>query len=123
MSRNLIAAADSIFGTIEAPQGVAEYNQAAGGGIGLLIFMSRIVQFIFVIGGIIVVYNFISAGFVYLTSEGDAKAHEKVKNQVTYSVIGLVMLVLSFGFASLLGALFFGNPTFFLNPTIQGPTP
>lgn len=123
MSRNLIAAADSIFGTIEAPQGVAEYNQAAGGGIGLLIFMSRIVQFIFVIGGIIVVYNFISAGFVYLTSEGDAKAHEKVKNQVTYSVIGLVMLVLSFGFASLLGALFFGSPTFFLNPTIQGPTP
>lgn len=122
MSR-LLADSSDIFGTINAPQGVAEYNTAAGGGIGLLIFLSRIVQFVFIIGGLVVVYNFISAGFVYLTSEGDSKAHEKVKNQVTYSVIGLVMLVLSFGFASLLGALFFGDPTFFLNPTIQGPTP
>lgn len=111
-----------IFGTIKAPQGVAEYNAAAGGnGIGLLIFLSRIIQFIFVIGGIIVVYNFISAGFIYLTSEGDSKAHEKVKNQITYSVIGLLILLLSFAFASLLGALFFGNATFFINPVITGP--
>jgi hypothetical protein len=121
MSR-LIADSSDVFGTINVPQGVAEYNTAAGG-IGILLFVSRIVQLIFIVGGIIVVYNFISAGFVYLTSEGDSKAHEKVKNQVTYSVIGLVMLVLSFGFASLLGTLFFGDPTFFLNPVIQGPTP
>lgn len=120
MSRNLIAAAGDIFGEVTVPQGVAEYNTAAGG-IGLLIFISRIVQLVFVVGGLVVVYNFISAGFIYLTSEGDSKAHEKVKNQVTYSVIGLVMLVLSFGFAGLLGALFFQDATFFLDPTIQGP--
>lgn len=121
MSR-LLADTSDIFGTINPPQGVEQYNTLAGG-IGILIFLSRIVQLVFIVGGLVVVYNFISAGFVYLTSEGDSKAHEKVKNQVTYSVIGLVMLVLSFGFASLLGALFFDNPNFFLDPTIQGPTP
>lgn len=121
MSR-LLADSSAVFGTINPPQGVQEYNNLAGG-IGILIFLSRIVQFIFIIGGLVVIYNFISAGFVYLTSEGDSKSHEKVKNQVTYSVIGLVMLVLSFGFAALLGTLFFGEPDFFLKPTIQGPTP
>lgn len=113
-----------VFGTIKAPQGVEKYNElasAGGGSIGLLIFLSRIIQFVFVIGGIIVIYNFISAGFIYLTSEGDSKAHEKVKNQLTYSVIGLIILLLSFAFASLLGALFFENPNFFLQPNITGP--
>lgn len=121
MSR-LLADTSDVFGTINPPQGVEQYNTLAGG-IGLLIFVSRIVQLIFVVGGIVVIYNFISAGFIYLTSEGDSKAHEKVKNQVTYSVIGLVMLVLSFGFAALLGTIFFGEPDFFLDPTIQGPSP
>lgn len=110
-----------IFGTINAPQGVDKFNQAAGGGIGLLVFLSRIIQFVFVIGGIVVVYNFISAGFIYLTSGGDSQAHEKVKNQITYSIYGLLILLLSFAFASLLGALFFENPAFFINPEIRGP--
>lgn len=123
--RNLITDSSVIdkIGKIDAPTGVKEYNQLAGGesAIGILVFMTRIIQLIFVVGGIWVMYNFISAGFIYLNAEGDAKAHGEVKNKITMSVIGLLIIVLSYGFASLIGLLFFGQADFILNPTIQGP--
>jgi hypothetical protein len=121
MVRKLIAQAD-VFGTIEAPQGVAEYNAPLGeDGIGIFIFMTRFIQLMFVFGGLWVVYNIISAGFIYLGAEGDSKAHTKVKDQITMSVIGLLIIVTSYGFASLIGLIFFNNPNFILEPTIQGP--
>lgn len=117
--------AKKIFGEIFAPQGVKQYNIDAGGGdaIGILIFMTRFIQLIFVIAGIWVTYNVISAGFIYLGSEGDPKAHSKVRDQITMSVIGLLIIVTSYGFASLIGLIFFNNPNFILDPVIQGPTP
>lgn len=122
--KKLIAQAD-IFGTIEAPQGVEEYNIEAGGGdaIGIFIFMTRFIQMLFVLGGLWVVFNVITAGFIYLSSEGDAKAHSQVRDKITMSVIGLLIIVTSYGFASIIGLIFFGQPDFILNPTIQGPTP
>lgn len=128
---NLIASAGAAtatgaatFGTLQAPAGVSNYNAAAGGGdaIGILIFITRLIQLTFVIGGIWVVWNVVSAGFIYLGSDGDPKAHEKVRNQITMSVIGLLILVSSYGFAALIGVIFFGQADFILNPVIQGPT-
>jgi len=125
MINRLIAQVDtSVFGEIKAPAGVSDYNIEAGGStaIGILIFMTRFIQLSFVIAGIWVVFNVITAGFIYLGSEGDAKAHSKVKDQITMSVIGLLIIVASYGFASIIGLIFFGDPSFILNPTIQGPT-
>lgn len=113
------AGTESVFGTIKPPAGVEKYN--AAGGIGILAFLSQVIQLVFVVAGLWVMYNVISAGFTYLTSQGDSKAHEKVKNQITYSLIGLIIIVSSFGFAALIGQIFFGNPSFILNPTLQGP--
>jgi hypothetical protein len=119
--RNLIADA-ATFGEITPPVGVKDYNDLAGGdGIGILIFINRFIQLIFVLAGIWVLYNVISAGFTYLGSEGDAKAHQTVRDKITMSVIGLLIIVASYGFASLIGLIFFGRPDFILNPTIQGP--
>ncbi|MDH5533399.1 MAG: hypothetical protein OEX81_03165 [Candidatus Pacebacteria bacterium] len=125
MVRKLIADASATFGTIDAPAGVVDYNIAAGGGdaIGILVFITRFIQLIFVIAGIWVMYNVISAGFIYLGAEGDSKAHSKVKDQITMSVIGLIIIVASYGIASIIGLIFFGRADFILNPIIQGPTP
>lgn len=123
---NLIAQAANpteTFGELKAPAGVSNYNDLAGGGdaIGILVFLTRMIQLTFVIGGIWVVWNVVSAGFIYLGSEGDPKAHEKVRNQITMSVIGLLVLVSVYGFASLIGFIFFGRADFILNPVIEGP--
>jgi hypothetical protein len=124
--RNLIAldsGEENPFGSITAPAGVKEYNDLAGGvgSIGILVFITRIIQLTFVLAGIWVVWNVISAGFIYLGSEGDPKAHSKVKDQITMSVIGLLIIVSAYGFASLIGLIFFGEASFILNPVIQGP--
>lgn len=116
------SAFEDTFGAIKAPQGVEDYNTLAGdGGIGILIFLSRFIQLIFVLAGIWVMFNFIIAGFLYLSAEGDAAATGKVKNKITMSVIGLVIIVSSYGIISVLGLIFFKDPSFFLNPTIAGP--
>ena len=110
----------NIFGTIEAPAGVAEYNQAAGGDIGVIIFASNILKASTVVAGIWVMINFIMAGWTYITSSGDASAHEKVSKQLTMSVIGLLLIVGSYTIAALIGLIIFGDTGYILNPTFEG---
>ncbi len=109
------------FGTIKAPQGVDKYNQAAGGGnaIGIFIFISNMIKLATVAGGIWVLINFITAGWIYISSEGDASAGEKVGNKMTYSTIGLVIIALAYSIAGLLGLIIFGDASFILNPKIE----
>lgn len=121
---NLIAQASSdIFGEVTPPQAIQDLNTEAGAdGIGILLFLSRIIQFIYVIAGIFVLFNFITAGMALVTSEGDAKAKDTARTKITYSIIGLVIIVVSVGVMGILGLVFFGDADFFLNPTITGPT-
>jgi hypothetical protein len=109
------------FGTIVAPAGVERYDQAAGG-IGLLLFMSNLIQIATVVAGVWVMFNFITAGYMYVTSNGDSGIHGKVSSKLTQSVIGLVIIVAAYGIAALVGLLMFGDATYFLNPDIPNPT-
>lgn len=119
---NLIANNDvrSAFGQIEAPEAVARYDTAAGG-IGLLLFFSNVFQLATVIAGLWVLLNFVLAGFHYITGQGDSGAHKKVREQITNSIIGLIIIVVSYTIVALLGLLFFGNAAYFLNPELRGP--
>jgi hypothetical protein len=114
------ATSSSVFGNIAAPPGVADYDSAAGG-IGLVLFLSNLIRIITIAGGVFVMVNILYAGWIYISSSGDTSAHEKVANTVTYSVIGLAIIVGSYAAAALAGAIFFGDATFILNPTICGP--
>jgi hypothetical protein len=116
----------SVFGTVQAPPGVAQFNsQVTGTGerIGIIIFASNLIRIATIVAGIIVFMNFILAGYAYITSDGSAKVNEQVKNQLTYSVIGLVIIVASYTIIAIISLLLFGKADFILNPTITGPTP
>jgi len=115
-----LATADTVFGSVSPPPGVADYDDAAGG-IGLIPFFSNLIRIITIAGGIFVMINILYAGWIYISSSGDASAHEKVANTVTYSVIGLAIIVFSYSAAAIAGMIFFGDATFILNPTICGP--
>lgn len=120
----------TIFGSVSPPPGVAQYNDLVGGvvggpdgeRIGLFIFVSRAIQVFTIVAGLIVFFNFIIAGFTYISSEGNPKAHEEVKNRLTYSVIGLIIIVCAYTIIALLSLLIFGDASFILNPQIAGPT-
>lgn len=115
--------AQAPFGDIDAPAGVVDFNTAAGGpdAIGLLLFLRNIILLFIIIAGIWTLFNIVMAGFQYVTAQGDSGAHQKVREKITMSIIGLVIMVSSFTIMGLLGGLLFGDPTFFLNPVIQGP--
>lgn len=113
----------SVFGTVAPPPGVEQFNQAAGGGpeaIGILIFVSVLIRLATVVAGLYVLFNFITAGFEYITA-GDSKANQKVKDKLTSSFLGLVIIVASYVIIGVAGTIFFGRADYFINPTVCGP--
>ena len=112
---------ESIFGTIQPPAGVREIQEEVGAGnIGIILFASNLVRLVTVAAGIWVMFNFISAGWIYITSGGDASAHEKVSEKITQSLIGLAIVALAYTIAGLIGLLIFGDASFILRPTLTG---
>lgn len=121
----LAQASNTIFGTVSPPPGVADFNAQVGGGsgeqIGLIIFLSNLIRLATIVAGLWTFYNFISAGYIYITEAGQSNAQTKVKDQITMSVLGLLLIVVSYTIIALISLFFFHDATFILNPKLQGP--
>lgn len=100
-----------LFSRIDAP----------GGGLGLL--LTNGIRLFFVVAGIAALFNFLLAGFAYMSSAGDAKKLTEAGNKIWYSLIGLILIVGSFALASFFGYIIFGRTDAFLNPVIYTPDP
>lgn len=108
-----------VFGTINPPY--VGYGSTIGTGFGLIKFLNNLLRLMFVIGGIILLFNLVFAAFQFLQSGGDPKNIETAWNKIWQSLIGLLIMVASFVIAGLAGLIFFGDPGFLLNPKIYGP--
>jgi hypothetical protein len=109
-----------VFGEINAPQGVEQLNTQANG-IGVLLFISNMIKLATVIAGIIVFFNLIRAGYTYINSQGNSKANEEVKNIVTYSILGLILIVAAYTIMAVISVVLFGDAGYILNPTLVQP--
>lgn len=117
----VMAAESSVFGEIEAPAGVAELNTQAGetsNNIGLLIFVSNMIKVASIVAGIWVLFNFIFAGFTYISASGDSGAYAKIGEKLALSATGLLLIVAAYTIAGILGLLIFGDATYIINPQI-----
>lgn len=116
-----LADTEGVFGQIDAPAGVAELNAKAGttgNNIGLLIFISNMIKFISIIAGVWVLFNFIFAGFTYVTAAGDSGAYSKIGEKLSLSVTGLLLIVAAYTIAGIISLLIFGDATYIINPQI-----
>lgn len=116
MRQVFAAGVNDIVGTIKNP---TKYQSATSGG--LVNFFVNLLRFFFVIAGVLALLNFMVAGFQYMTAAGDAKKLEQAWARIWLSLVGLIIIVGSFAFASVFGYLIFGDAKFILNPTIYGP--
>ena len=108
-----------IIGKINAPVGVDKYNAISGAnGVGLIFFVSNLIKLATIVAGIWVLFNFVTAGYTYITSQGESKAADQVKNQVTSSVLGLIIIVGAYTLIAIISFLLFGDAGYILNPTI-----
>ena len=117
----LIAQAPPIFGTVAIPPGVEKFGSLESGG--LVLFVSNLIKVITIIAGLFGLFNIIGAGYTYLNSAGNAKATEQAMQQLTYSLLGLILIVGSFTITAIISFLIFGDATFILNPKIPQAGP
>ena len=94
------------------------YGGAEGG---IVLLLTNILRLAFAAAGIFAFINFIIAGFQYMNAGGDSKAMASAWSRIWHSLLGLVIIVLSFAFASLIGYIMFGDAGFILNPKVYGP--
>ena len=108
----------NIFGTIDPPNTNIGYeilgpDTTATGPFKLL---ANLLFLITTISGIFVLINFIMAGYLYLSSNGNPQKISAAGNKMLKSLIGLVIIAAAFIIAGLIGLIFFEDPSFLIRP-------
>ncbi len=112
-----------IFGNIQNPLGTA-FGSAGGyssveGGLGLLI--TNLIKLTTIGAGIWFLINLVTAGIMYIGSNGEAEKITIAWAKIWQSLIGLLIIVASLTLTAIISKVFFGDYTTILNPTIYGP--
>ena len=105
------------IGTISLPS-FFKYGSVEGG---LGKFLNNIFMLITAGAGIFALFNFIMAGYAYMSANGDKEKIEQAWSKIWQSVIGLTIVAGAFLIAALAGWILFGDPSFILKPKIYGP--
>jgi len=121
MKKLLAVDSPSVFGTIEPPEAIKQYGELGGGGAGLSGFISNIIVFITLVGGLWALFNIIIAGFTLITSDGDSKKVGEMGNKITMTFLGLLIMVAAPLLAAIIGLFLFQDATYFLKPVFKGP--
>lgn len=86
-----------IIGQISAPPVVQKLNESdPTGATGVTNFLSTVVNLFFVLSSIVVVFMVIWAAYDYIISFGEKDAIGRARQKMTWAIIGLVLLSLSF---------------------------
>jgi len=107
-----------LLGSIDVPKGVDIINEQTDGGIGIIIFISNMIRFVIILGGIWTILNIFFAAYTYITGGGKSESHQKVRDRFSMSVIGLLLMIVSYSIAALIGLIFYGDANFILTPTL-----
>lgn len=110
------------FGTITDP--FIKLNSSLAGskcGSGLVTLSNGLLKTAIVLAGLYALWNFIAAGYGFMSAGEDAKAMGKSFNKFTQSLLGLLFVAGSFVLAAIFGFLILGDAMAFISPTIYGP--
>jgi hypothetical protein len=103
-------------GTVPPPAGLEKFSGNPGTAIGTLI---QYVIWILIVGaGIYALFNFILAGYAFMSAGDDPKKMAGAWAKISQTVLGLAVAAGAFVLAAIFGALIFGRWDFILNPSI-----
>ncbi len=97
------------IGTVSPPIGGKSYEE------GLVPFINNAFKLLFIAIGFYALLQFVLAAYDYINAEGDKEKTAKAQRRITFSVIGLVLMALTFIFAGLIGQVFFGDWNYLLD--------
>ena len=114
----------AVLGGVQMP-GISKYRpmgQNTTESIGIVLFASRLLRIFTIVCGMWFMFNMIYAGYLFITSSGEAAVFNKFKESLLYSLIGLIIIATAYLIAGLIGAVFFGDPGFIIRPTLYQAT-
>lgn len=107
------------LGVIEQPEATQGFGVDPGNAIGSL--LNLFFNLILIVAGIFALFNFILAGYMFLSAGDDPKKVEGAWSKIYMSVIGLLVAGGSLVLAAIFGQIIFGDPTFLISPVIPVP--
>ncbi|MDO8488222.1 MAG: hypothetical protein Q7S31_02810 [bacterium] len=111
-----------IFGTIKDPFATLNSTLAGStGGSGLITLSNSILKLVIVGAGLFAFWNFIAAGYGFLSAGEDSKKITQAFAKFWQSLLGLIFIAGAFVLAVIFGQIIFGNPGAIISPTIYGP--
>ncbi len=111
--------AQPVFGPITLPPDLGIYGSDRGSG--LFTFMNILIKLLMALAGIFSVFQFLAAGYGFMSAGGDAQKMATAWAKIWQSLIGLVVVASSLVLAGVAGQVIFGDWNALLNPTIYGP--
>ena len=109
---------EEVFGPITPPEFfTGDYGNPGG----LIIFLNNILRLLVAVAGIYGLLNFILAGYQFMTASDDPKSISNAWAKIWRTLVGLLIIAVSFVLAAILGYLLFGNARAILQPKIYGP--
>ena len=109
--------ADDVVGTIALPSGIPSEIAKTGD------FLSVIIRFLIIIGGLFTLWQFLSGGLAYITSNGEKTKIQEAGTRITTAITGLVIMTASFIIIAIISKLLFGDFTAILIPKFVSVTP
>lgn len=109
-------AADNPVGQIAPPPAISQFGGVEGGALGTL--LNLLLNVLIVIAGVYALFNFVFAGYAFMSAGTDPKKIEGAWGKIWQTAIGLLVAVGSFVLAAIFGKLLFGDYTALTNPVI-----
>ena len=107
-----------VFGTI-TPGYLGSAGQYGVGGLGIAKFIASIISVTYIVAGLAFFAFFAMGGLKYITAGGDVKQTQEATKQITNAIMGLVIVVASYGITSVLGYILFGATLNIFAPVFQ----
>jgi hypothetical protein len=105
-----------IIGPINEPDALQKFAPVESGGLGQLI--NILLNTMIVGGAIYALFNFVLAGYAFMSADNDPKAIAGAWAKIWQSALGLTVAAGTFILGALFGRLIFGSSDALINPII-----
>jgi hypothetical protein len=92
------------FGKINPPAPASNYT-SGNGAQGLSAFVTNLINLIFIVGALVFVFMLVWGAFQWMTSGGEKEKVAEARKRITYAIIGMVLMAVTFLLLSILGKL------------------
>lgn len=111
----------SIFGQLNPPSGYGKlFGTQAGPAThgGLVALINNLLGIMTTAAGIFAVFNLISAGYMYLSANGQPQAITNAGNKIIQTAVGVGVVALAYVIAAIFGQILFNDPAILTKPKL-----